>query len=82
MKTLMLAGLILIAAANNAHAMFCGNDVISEGDYIQDVRAKCGSPTWTNDVVDAYINKDRDGMNYYIHRGTDGKVSDIEFSRG
>lgn len=44
MKTLFLAGALLLALPAGAAAFYCGTNLITEGDRIEIVVAKCGEP--------------------------------------
>jgi hypothetical protein len=44
MKTLIMAGVLLLALPAGAAAYYCGTSLITEGDRIEDVLAKCGRP--------------------------------------
>ena len=46
MKRILLSGILLgLASAANAQNMQCGNKLVSQGDTIPEVAAKCGDPT-------------------------------------
>jgi len=73
--------LIIALCVSTGHAMRCGNILITEGDQKVQLLQACGQPSSNDGSVIIYLNKDRDGMNYYIHTGTDGTIDNITFSR-
>jgi hypothetical protein len=57
MKYYFLLALLLIIASSPAHALRCGNRVISDGDRDFQVQDRCGAPFWSDtyygvDIVD------------------------------
>lgn len=73
---------ILIAASHTSWGMRCGTHLINEGDHVSRMMQLCGSPTSNTFSNIVYINKDDDGMNYYIHAQSNGIIDNIESSRG
>ena len=61
--------------------MRCGNNLILEGDSVVKMTQICGQPQQTGQNI-IYINKDKDGMNYYIHADANGIIDNVKFSRG
>ncbi len=59
----------------------CGNELILEGESIVKLVEVCGQPQQLGQNI-IYINKDSDGMNYYIHVNANGIIDDIQASRG
>jgi len=41
-------GLLLIFAAESAFALRCGHKLVTESDYIEEVRFRCGDPLATD----------------------------------
>lgn len=81
-KAILLAGMLTVAAISNAHAMRCGTHLINEGDPIIRAIQLCGTPTQDNYSNVIYMNKDGDGMNYFLHVDGAGMIDSIGFSRG
>lgn len=81
-SAILLAGMLTIAAIGNAHAMRCGNHLVLEGDSVTQTIAICGTPTSDNYSTVIYMNKDGNGMNYYIHVNGAGMIDTITSSRG
>jgi len=50
MMTRIFVGLLLICAAESALALRCGHKLVTEGDYIEEVRFRCGDPL----AIDTY----------------------------
>jgi len=44
MKRLLICLVLLLAGTESALALRCGNNLIAQGDYIEEVRAHCGDP--------------------------------------
>ena len=78
MKTLILASMMLISSTSLA--MRCGSELVSEGDTVSNMIALCGTPQGFGQDL-RYLNKDSDGMNYYIHASGSGIIDSIKFSR-
>lgn len=78
-KLVLIVVLVLIGF--NSFAMRCGTQLINEGDTYGELIATCGQPTSDTLSTVIYINKDGDGMNYYIHCDNSGAIDDIKFSR-
>lgn len=74
--------LFFVLAACNVQAMRCSGNIISEGDNAARVLDLCGLPTQNNFSTMVYKNKDRDGMDYYVHFNASGFVDSISFNRG
>ncbi len=62
-------------------AMRCGTILINEDDTIQEAISACGQPSSYDGTTAVYINKDGDGMNYYLHVNTDSRIDNITYSR-
>jgi hypothetical protein len=45
MKSLVMAGLLLLVLPAGAAGFYCGTSLVSEGDRLEDVLAKCGQPS-------------------------------------
>jgi hypothetical protein len=73
---------LLLVVSFKSFSMRCGTHLINEGDNVARMVALCGQPTTNTFSNVTYINKDGDGMNYYIHVDTNGIIDDIQFSRG
>lgn len=82
MTRILFSVMLFIAVISNIHAMRCGTALINEGDSITRMVELCGTPTSNAFENITYINKDGDGMNYYIHANNAGTIDSIEFSRG
>lgn len=59
MRTFVFSLVALLLASTSAHAMRCGNRVVSAGAQDFQVRERCGEPFWTDrytnvDVIGAY----------------------------
>lgn len=78
MKTILAAALIMVSF--NSFSMRCGTHLINEGDTVARMEALCGTPD-TRGLNMEYINKDGDGMSYFIHADTNGVIDSITFSR-
>jgi len=82
MKTLMLSVALLSVVSFSANAgMRCGNELILEGDTVIKMTKVCGQPDQYGQNI-IYLNKDSDGMNYFIHSDAAGIIDDIQSSRG
>lgn len=46
--TRIFIGLLLICAAESALALRCGHKLVTEGNYIEEVRFRCGDPLVTD----------------------------------
>jgi len=46
--TRIFIGLLLISAAESALALRCGHKLVTEGDYIEEIRFRCGDPLATD----------------------------------
>lgn len=56
MRFLLLPVLLLAAVwTTDAHALRCGNRVVTTGDYDFQVRERCGQPYWTNTYSELLI---------------------------
>lgn len=82
MKTLIISMLLFISMIGSTYAMRCGNSLVNEGDTEAQMLALCGAPTSDNGVNIVYLNKDHDGMNYFIHVDSNGIIDNVQFSRG
>ncbi len=50
-----LLALFVLAAANPAEAMRCGNRLVATGDYEFQVRERCGEPYWSNGFSELHV---------------------------
>lgn len=50
MLRLSISIFLLFVLAESAHALRCGNNLVTHGDYIEEVRAHCGDPL----AIDTY----------------------------
>ena len=48
-RLLCVIGLLLLGATSTAHALRCGNRLVTDGDFDFQVRARCGNPYWVED---------------------------------
>lgn len=79
MKTLAI--MMLCALAFSSYSMRCGVHLVNEGDSLVRMLQLCGTPASNTLSNVIYLNKDGDGMNYYIHVDGNGIIDDIQFSR-
>ncbi len=84
MNTLTRLSIVTIFAglAFNVNAMRCGTNLINEGDSRMRMLELCGSPSENTFSNITYLNKDNDGMNYYVHIDSNGIIDGINYSRG
>lgn len=82
MKRILFSVALFVAVVSNLHAMRCGTHLVNEGGSITQAIQLCGTPSSNtySDVI--YINKDGDGMNYYLHVDGAGMIDSISYSRG
>lgn len=73
--------IILTISLANCYGMRCNGGLISEGDSIYTLISMCGTPTVNTLSHIEYVNKDGDGMNYYIHANANGIIDSINFSK-
>jgi hypothetical protein len=79
---LFIMGLAAFLYGASAFAgMRCGNELILEGGSVVNISRLCGQPDQAGQNI-MYLNKDKDGMNYYIHSDANGIIDDIKYSRG
>ncbi len=74
---------ILFMCMSTTYAMRCGTHIIQEGDDVTLLIQYCGIgelTTWSSGTH-VYVNKDGDGMNYYVHVGDNGIIDRITFHR-
>lgn len=74
--SIMLAGMLTIAAAGNAHSMTCKNKMITEDMPIRVAIEYCGTPTQDNYSDVYYINKE--GYDYHLHVNGAGAIDLID----
>lgn len=67
---------------SGGYAMRCGTHLINEGDSATRMLELCGTPSQDTYSNITYINKDGDGMNYYIHVNGAGMIDSVSASRG
>lgn len=74
---------LLLAVGSYATAMRCNQNIIARGDSMEYLIQQCGEPS-SNGVMGStvYLNKDGTGMNYYIDIDSNGRIGDIQYSRG
>lgn len=48
-RLLAIIGLLLLVAAPTAHALRCGNRLVTDGAFDFQVRERCGNPYWIED---------------------------------
>lgn len=77
-----LVFIISLMLCVSVYAMRCGSALINEGDTIGQAVSICGQPNEQTANSATYINKDGDGMNYFIHADNNGIIDNITFSRG
>lgn len=82
MSRVFTLGLILTIASCTAYGMRCSGQIIDEGSSVTRMLELCGDPSYNNLSTIIYMNKDGDGMNYYIHVNEVGMVDAIEYRRG
>jgi hypothetical protein len=80
MKTLIMV-VAMMVSFSNVYAMRCSNQLINEGDSITRMLNLCGNPQANTRSNIVYINKDGDGIDYYIHADAMGTIDSIQFSR-
>lgn len=80
MRTLLIIGAMLLSGLASA-GMRCGTSLIDRGDSVIHMIALCGQPQQSGLNI-IYLNKDGDGMNYYIHSQSNGIIDSIKSSRG
>ena len=80
----LAAGVVFSACAltTNSYAMRCGTHLVNEGDSAIRMLELCGTPTQDGYSNIMYLNKDGDGMNYYVHVNGAGMIDSISASRG
>lgn len=78
----MLFGVGIMGLAMQSYAMRCGTHLINSGDSVTRMLQLCGTPTQDTYSNIIYLNKDGDGMNYYIHVSGAGIIDSIYGSRG
>ena len=76
-----LAVAVGLVCFSNANAMRCDQTLVNEGATVAQVIGLCGQPTAMTGGNIVYINKDGDGMNYYLHTDANGIVDNVSFSR-
>lgn len=81
MSRVFVIATILIISICNSYAMRCGTHLINEGDPVVRMLQLCGEPAQNNYSDIVYINKDGDGMNYFIHVNSAGIIDSINMSR-
>jgi hypothetical protein len=57
-RLLAVIGLLLVVAAPAAHALRCGNRLVTNGDFEFQVRNRCGSPYWIEDHYQTLVAGD------------------------
>ncbi|MGH8645367.1 MAG: DUF2845 domain-containing protein [Gammaproteobacteria bacterium] len=77
--TLVIAGAAVLLFAQNAFAFRCDGKIISGGDFIDIVLAKCGEPTASRVVKEEVIGSfgdtaTKEGPGRVIREGTFGKT--------
>lgn len=82
MKAIIHLAVIFIISlvVSNSYAMRCNGSLVNEGDSITKMVQVCGQPQQDGQNI-VYINKDNDGMNYYIHADSNGVIDSVTFSR-
>lgn len=53
---ILLVLLVILAWAGDAHALRCGNRVVTTGDHTFQVRERCGEPYWTNATSELLVS--------------------------
>jgi hypothetical protein len=57
-RLLTVIGLLLLAFTSSAHALRCGNRLVSNGDLDFQVRERCGNPYWIEDHYQTLVAGD------------------------